>query len=131
MPQLSLSQEPNYLINTTTESSGADAEKSESTCRAWNCRGRQGRQWQGERDVIACTFGHMSIHHGKVCKRELATQVWGFFSFCTRTAQNSIFSIIIMDFYKAVDPVLTTRYREIWHKNIHLYFREYKFFVYN
>lgn len=79
MPQLSLSQEPNYLINTTTESSGADAEKSESTCRVWNCRGRQGRQWQGEIDVIACTFGHMSIHHGEKFAKGSWPHTFGFF----------------------------------------------------
>lgn len=62
--------EPSYLISTTTESSGADVEESESTCRVWDCRGRQGMQWQGEIDVIECTFGHMSIHHGEDFAKE-------------------------------------------------------------
>lgn len=84
----------------------ADAEESESTCRVWDCRGRQGRQWQGDViDVIACTFGCMIIHHGK----DFAKRSWPHkcFAFCAITAHNSIFNIIIMDFYKAVDPAFT------------------------
>ena len=65
LPELSQPQESAYLTSTTTETSGADAWKSEIylQSRGWQAKAGEATAGEETEEMIARTFGQMRIHH--------------------------------------------------------------------